>query len=190
MRPDGVSITTYQNIGKNQRFGVYLYGSATPGKKFNINSNISLNYAVLESNNSLNLRNQGFSYNAFLNARYNIWKNAYLSLNGGIFSSGIMLQGKNGSRLFSTISFSQELLKKKVRFYLSVNSPFKGKQTYKSKFEDPTFRQNSKTWYYSRMVRFSMYYYFGKLKDQIRKAKRSIKNEDLKSGGENTGTNN
>jgi len=190
MRPDGVSITTYQNIGKNQRFGAFLYGSANPGKKISFNTNVSLNYAVLESNNSLNLRNQGFSFTGFINARYNIWKNAFLSVNGGLYSSGIMLQGKTGSRYSSWISFSQELFKKKVRYSMSVTSPFEEKQTYSSHFEDPTFRQNSKTYYYSRMVRFSLSYNFGKLKDQIRKAKRSIKNDDLKSGGENTGTNN
>jgi hypothetical protein len=182
LKPNGVSTTTYENIGKNQRYGSYLYGSVKIGKKLNVNINLAMNYSILESNDLRNLHNEGISYNGYLYARYNPWKNGTFSGNLGIYSSGIMLQGKSSNYYYSSLSYSQQMLKKKLTLSLSVSDPFRKRAKYEMNYDDPTFVQTNTSYSYNRMVRFNISWRFGQMKDQIKKAKRSIKNDDLKSG--------
>jgi hypothetical protein len=183
----GVKTTTYKNIGKNQRFGTYLYGSYRPGTKLNISTNVGVNYSILESNDGRNLKNEGFNYSGSLNIRYTAWKNGTISGYGGIYSPRIMLQGQSSKFWFTSINVSQELFKKKLTATASISDPFRSKVKYESTFSDPTFHQNSVTSYSNRMLRFNLSYRFGQMKGEIKKAKRGIKNDDVKSGGSSTG---
>ena len=178
----GVRTSTYKNIGKNQRFGGYFYGSYRPGTKLTLNTNLGVNYSVLESNDGRNLKNEGFSYNGSLNFRYTAWKNGNISGYGGVYSPRIMLQGKSSKYWFTSINISQELFKKKLTATVSVSDPFRSKIKYESSFDDPTFHQTSVSSYSNRVLRINLSYRFGQMKGEIKKAKRGIKNEDVKSG--------
>jgi len=182
LNSNGVSTTTYENIGKNQRYGSYLYGSVKVSKKINVNANLSMNYSILESNDQRNLQNEGISYNGYLYAKYNPWQNGTFSGNLGVFSSGIMLQGKSSNYYYSSLSYSQQLLKKKLNLSVSLSDPFRKRAKYEMNYDDPTFKQTTTSYYYSRMLRFNVTWRFGQMKSQIQKAKRTIRNDDLKSG--------
>jgi hypothetical protein len=184
---DGVKMTTYKNIGKTRRFGGYIYGSCSPGKKLTINANLSLNYSILESNDNQNLKNEGFNFNGSLNMRYNAWKDGYISGYGGYYSPSIMLQGHYGKYWYSTLTVSQELLKKKLTVSVSGSNPFVRRLKWEETYDDPTFHQNTVTYYYNRYVKFNLSYRFGQLKGEIKKAKRGIKNEDIKQGESGSG---
>ena len=184
LQPNGVSITTYENIGKNQNYGGYIYGSAKVGKKINLNTNLGLNYTILESNSGLELKNEGTSYNGSLSVRYNVWENGTFSVFGGLYSPRIMLQGKSSTYSYSSISYSQQLLKKKLMINISVTDPFRERMIYKTTLSDPTFTRTTENYRYNRTARISISYQFGQMKDQIKKAKRTITNDDLKSGGD------
>jgi len=183
----GVRTTTYQNIGKNQKFGGYLYGSYRPNAKLNISTNVGVNYTVLESNDGRNLRNEGFNYSGSLNIRYTVWKNGTISGYGGIYSPRIMLQGQSSKFWYTNVNVSQELFKKKLTASVSLSDPFRSKVKYESSFDDPTFHQTNVSSYSNRMLRFNLSYRFGQMKGEIKKAKRGIKNDDVKSGGSSTG---
>jgi hypothetical protein len=184
LQPNGVSITTYENIGKNQNYGGYVYGSAKVGKKINLNTNLGLAYTILESNSGLELKNEGASYNGSLSVRYNVWENGTFSVFGGLYSPRIMLQGKSSTYSYSSISYSQQLLKKKLMINFSVTDPFRQRMTYETTLTDPTFTRTTKNYRYNRTARINISYQFGQMKDQIKKAKRTITNDDLKSGGD------
>lgn len=185
LQPNGVSITTYENIGKNQNYSGYVYGSAKVGKKINLNTNLGLNYTILESNSGLELKNEGTSYNGSLSVRYNVWENGTFSVFGGLYSPRIMLQGKSSTYSYSSISYSQQLLKKKLMINILVTDPFREKMIYKTTLSDPTFTRTTENYRYNRTARISISYQFGQMKDQLKKAKRTITNDDLKSGGDN-----
>ena len=185
LQPNGVSITTYENIGKNQNYSGYVYCSAKVGKKINLNTNLGLYYTILESNSGLELKNEGTSYNGSLSARYNVWENGTFSVFGGLFSPRIMLQGKSSTYSYSSVSYSQQLLKKKLMINISVTDPFREKMIYKTTLSDPTFTRTTENYRYNRTALISISYQFGQMKDQIKKAKRTINNDDLKSGGDN-----
>ncbi|MBL7968584.1 MAG: TonB-dependent receptor [Prolixibacteraceae bacterium] len=186
MQSNGVKVTTYENIGKNQRYGAYLYGMLRIKTKFTLNTNIGANYTILESNDGRNLKNEGFNYNGSLNCRYTAWKNGTISAFGGVFSPRIMLQGKSSLYYYNNFSISQEMLKKKLTASVSISDPFRRRMKYEMEYDDPTFHQEMASYSYNRMLRFNLSYRFGQLKGEIKKARRGIKNEDLKSGGDSS----
>jgi hypothetical protein len=183
LQPDGVSITTYENIGKNQNYGAYLYGSVKVGKTINLNTNLGVNYMELERGGDMGIKNEGFRYNSSLSVRVTTWKNGTFSLFGGAHSPSVMLQGKYSGYSYSSMSFSQALFNKKLTINASVSDPFREKMTYSSNLSDKTFTSKSTNYFYHRMFRIYISYQFGQMKEQIKKAKRTISNEDLKSGG-------
>lgn len=186
MQSNGIKVTTYQNIGKNQRHGVYIYGMLRVKQKLTINTNIGATYTILESNDGRGLKNEGFNYNGSLNCRYTAWKNGTVSASGGVFSPRIMLQGQSSTYYYNNISISQEMLKKKLTASLSVSNPFSNRLKYEMTYDDPTFHQEMVTYSYTRQLRFNISYRFGQMKGEIKKAKRGIKNEDVKSGGDSS----
>ncbi|MFZ5431881.1 MAG: TonB-dependent receptor domain-containing protein [Bacteroidota bacterium] len=187
MQANGVRVTTYENIGTNQRYGANMYGSLRFGTKFTLNTNMGVNYLSIESNDARNLSNSGFMYNGNLNARVVPWKNGSFSAFGGVFSSGVMLQGRSGTQYYNSVSYMQEFFDKKLTASLSVSDPFRKKMKYESTFDDPTFTQQSVNYIYNRMLRVNISYRFGQMKGEIKKARRGIKNDDLKSGGDSSG---
>ena len=186
MQANGVRTTTYENIGKNHRYGVNMYGSLRFGTKFTLNTNLGASYVDMESNDSRNLKNSGFMYNGNMNFRVIPWKNGSFSAFGGVYSSSVMLQGRSGTQYFNSISYMQEFLDKKLTASFSVSDPFRKRMKYESTFDDPTFTQSSVNYIYNRMFRVNVSYRFGQMKGEIKKAKRGIRNEDLKSGGDNS----
>lgn len=184
----GVKTTTYKNIGKNQNFGTYIYGSYRPNGKFSISTNFGIKYTILESNDGRNLTNEGLSYNGSLNLRYTAWKNGNISAYGGIYSPRIMLQGQSSKFWYSSFNVSQDFFKKKLTASISVSDPFR--KWVKSEYttSDPTFNQKSVNYYSNQVVRLNLSYSFGQLKGEIKKAKRGIKNDDVKSGDSGNGS--
>jgi hypothetical protein len=117
-----------------------------------------------------------------MNLRYTAWKNGSVSAYGGVYSPRIMLQGKSSMYWYSNINVSQELFKKKLTASVSLSEPFRGRITQESSISDPNFNQKSKYYYTARALRVSLSYRFGQLKGEIKRAKRGIKNDDLKAG--------
>lgn len=188
MQANGVKTTTYENIGKNQRYGGYIFGSVNAlERKLSLNTNLGGNYTFLESNDGRGLKNEGFSYNGYLNCRYTAWKNGTVSFYGGLYSPRIMLQGKTSTYYYNGFNISQELFKKKLTASVSISDPFRKRAKYTTNFDDTTFSQTSTNYYNNRMIRVNLSYRFGNMKGEVKKARRGIKNEDVKSGGDSNG---
>jgi hypothetical protein len=188
MQSSGVKTTTYENIGKEQRYGGYLFGSIKLFKqKLNINTNLGTNYSIMESNDDRNLKNQGFNFNGSLSVRYSTWKNGTVSGYGGYYSRDLTLQGKSSSYSYHGLSISQELFKKKFSISASVSNPFKKTYKYTYTYNDQTFSQTNTTYANNRQFRIYISYTFGQMNSEIKKARRGIRNEDVKSGGNSNG---
>ncbi len=183
VKPNGAMVSTYENIGKDTRYMLNLYANYRPGPKFNIYISGNAGYSILEANTGYAIANEGMSYRAYLGARGPLWKDATLSMNGGIYSSSIMLQGKSSSDYYTSFGLSQYLFKRKLMVSLSASDPFTRKRSYSYENGDITFLTNSETYYFSRNLRFSLTYNFGKMDLQVKKASRGIQNDDVKGGG-------
>jgi outer membrane receptor protein involved in Fe transport len=185
---NGATATTYENIGKNQTYGLNLYLSYRPTNKLSINLNGGGGYAKLESNNSYAISNEGFSYRGFMNIRWTAWKDGTVSSYAGLYSPSIMLQGKSSSFYYTSFGVSQYLLKRKLMLNLSMTDPFWKTKEYKYETGDMTFFSQSIYKYVARNLRFSLTYNFGQMDLQVKKARRGINNDDLKGGGDSKGS--
>lgn len=178
---DNVYASTYDNIGKRQDVGLYLYGRWNPIPLFNITVNGGGGYVKYESK-SRNLENDGFRGNVYSNLQFNLPQNFRVNLYGGYYSPWITLQGKGGSQYFTGLNLSKDFLKRKLTVTLTANSPFWKTMKYESTREDETFKTKDINSWRARDFGIRISYTFGNLKGQIKKVRRGISNDDLKSG--------
>jgi hypothetical protein len=117
-------------------------------------------------------------------ASYRFNKGWRASTNLGYNSPQVLLQGSSAGYLFNSISVNKQFLKdNNASIGFSVNSPFQQKRHSFTEINDPNFYQLQESYYQMRRYNISFGYRFGKLKGDIARKKRGIKNDDLKGGG-------
>lgn len=183
----GVTNTTYKNIGSDFNTGLNLYASYHPCEKVNITLNGSSYYSKLQANNGYSISSSGTSYYGSLNTRFVFWKDGSINMYGGIYSPSIELQNKSSMFYYSSIGLSQSFLSKKLMLSMSLSNPFWKIRTFSNTYTDPNYYMHTNDSYRSRTLRFSVTYNFGKMGLEVKKAKRGIQNDDVKSGGSSSG---
>jgi len=181
------SNTTYENIGKQKSTGLYFYGSWNPTMKFKIFANASASYTDIRANDGSNLKNSGFMERIFAGLQYNFPRDLTLSLNGGLSSPYLNLQGKSSGYHYSSLSLNKSFLQKKLTFSFSAINVFENTISYNSTSSTDQFRSVSNYAYPARNFRIGISYKFGELKQQIQRVKRGINNDDSSKGGQNGG---
>ena len=185
---NGATVSTYENIGKDQRYGLNLYFSYRPSAKLNVFFNGGVNYTKLEANTGYSISNKGYSYRGSLGGRLTLWKDGSVNANLGIYSSSIMLQGKSSSFYYTGLGVSQYFLKRKLMLSVSTSDPFWYRKKYSNESKDITFHSYIENSYPAQNIRLNVAYNFGKMDLQVKKARRGIRNDDVKSGGESQGS--
>lgn len=181
---DGIRSTTYNNIGTNMNLATNLYCSYRTGEKFNIYCNVSGYYVKMEANNGHDIANSGFGYSASVGSRFVLWKDGSISANGSFYSPDVMLQGKTSFYYSTSLGITQALMKRKLMISMSVSNPLLGNITPSTTYHDLNYSQYSQSTYNLQVLRLNVTYNFGKMGLEVKKARRGIKNEDLKSGGD------
>lgn len=174
---NGISETTYDNIGKSKRVGLSLYASYTPIPLLRIMFNGGADYSDLSSS-EMALGNTGFSGRMFTGVQFNLPKDFRVDLRGGYFSPRISLQGKRSPMYFTDFAINKSFLKKKLTVSLTCRNPFWKTIKMESTTEDPAFDMTSVNYMRARDFRISVTYRFGTLKEAIKKVKRGISNDD------------
>jgi outer membrane receptor protein involved in Fe transport len=178
-----ISISTYDNIGKNQSVGLNIYGSWNPFKAFRITMNGGVDYRNMKSENYGT--NEGFNTRIFTNAQYTLPKDFRIDLRGGYFAPRIMLQGKSSAFFFTGITLNKDFLKKKLTVSVSAQDPFWKTKKMESTTQDDNFYRNSVSHMIGQSFNISVSYRFGDMKSAIKKVRRGISNDDVKGGGDN-----
>lgn len=181
--PNGATFSTYKNIGKDQNYGLNIYASYRPNGNFNIYFNGGVNYMKLEANNGYAISNEGTGYRGSLGMRLTLWKDGSVNMDGFFYSPGVSLQGRSSKYYNTGIGVSQYLLKRKLMLSLSVSNPFPRDRKYSFESMDPTFYTYNETTTRIQNFRFGVTYNFGSMNMNVKKARRSIQNDDVKSGG-------
>ncbi|WP_299821138.1 outer membrane beta-barrel protein [uncultured Pontibacter sp.] len=187
---DTVSVTTFGNIGKNHTTGINLSTNATFLKKITLNLNGAVNYVQLQSTlNDRPVDNDGITANIYGNLSYKFEKGWRASGNIGVYSSDVLLQGRSASYMFNSLSATKQFLKdNKASVTLSLSSPFQKTRRWFTEIDEPgRFRSEQESYFVNRRLTMSFNYRFGKLKGDIARKKRGIKNDDLKGGGDSSG---
>jgi len=174
----GISITTYENIGKNTNFKMDVNFSYRMGYKITVNLNGSASYTKVSSGN-LNLTNDGFSFNGGLSGTAALWKGGTFSLNSYLYGGDISLQSKFPVLLFTSAGISQRLLKDKISISLSVREPFNEKKVFKFNSNDNTYSMRSRNEIYMRSLNFGIFWRFGNFNPIVKKARRTVNDDKI-----------
>ncbi len=175
---NGVTTSTYHNIGREAHYSLNGYFSWRPSGKFTFSANVNSSWVELEGTGGR--KNNGLWYNANAQTRVALWKGGAVTANAYYSAPQIQLQGEGMKYYYYGMGLSQQAFKQKVTFTLSTNMPFQKELHYTSSSEDPTFRRRNESWSPARTVRFNASWNFGKSQVQVKRARRSISNDDQK----------
>lgn len=182
VQTSGVTVSTYENIGKNQSARLNVNFSYRAGEKFNVYLNGALSYLNISSQ-ELNLSNEGVSYNGGLGFSLGLWKKATFNMNAYVYGGNITLQSRYPVNYASSIGFSQRFLKDKLTFSINVTEPLTATKTYTFDSVDPTYKMHSRAVTFQRAGNFSLYWRFGKFNATVKKARRTANDDKLSGGG-------
>lgn len=181
--PYGAMYSTYDNIGKSRNTGLsfYVNWNASPKTRIYVNGRGSYNDMRSPAQN---LHNYGWNGSAYGGIQQTLpWK-IRLSLNGGGSTPYISLQGKGSGYNYYGLGLSRSFLKEeRLSVNIYCNNFVEKYRHYNSHTEGAAFISKSSSKYPSRRFGFSVSYRIGELKASVKKAARTIDNNDVKGGG-------
>lgn len=185
-RRDGVTHSTYANIGRNQMVGTNLYVSWTPTPVIRTYLNGGVSYTDIQSTENDQLRNSGLSGRAYGGLSWTLPKELRLGANGGIFLNQVQLQTDQSPYYFYSFSLMKSMFNKKLDISLNVQNFLSKMQKMTSTTTGSGFRQESVNFQPMRNLGLSVTYRFGELKSSMRRVQRGIVNDDVMEGESNT----
>ena len=92
-----------------------------------------------------------------------------------------MLVGTTAPMAFCGFSVSQSFFEKKLQLNLSVSDPFSKERKFTMHIKNDAYRIDNYNYDPCQYVRLGVTYRFGQMKESVKKARRSITNDDVKS---------
>ena len=195
----GITTSTFDNIGKTNFYGGSIFVNLQPTKKLRIGggTNFTNNLLsgtivipVLQSdktykNTIVGIQNDGWNASVNFNASYTFSKGWGAQAFGFMGSRQIQLQGYQGSFRFYNMGVKKDFTNKKGSFNIGLDNPFTRTLKIKSESGDPTYNSSSIRNIYNQGIRFSINYMFGKMDfngGNIFKSKKKVSNDDAKAG--------
>ena len=177
----GITRTTVENIGKVRIVKMNSYLNYPATKRLNLSVNSDVRYASASGLvKSVPVKNEGFGAYVNVSGGYRFdrgWRlNADLILKRGGISKP---QSTSNGFASSAFSVQKNTAKEKFTFTASVSNPFTQYRHNREETLGPDFIQVADDRLYFRSFGISLNYRFGKLKEAIRKTKRSITNDDV-----------
>jgi outer membrane receptor protein involved in Fe transport len=179
-----ITRSTYLNIGKDKSLSTNLNVTYPITTKWNFSLNGNLGYTKIEGSIDGKLaKNDGLLGYFSINTGYKFEHNWRINGNFNYSAPEILLQGTSSPYVYLGLSGSKDIIKDKLSISASVNNPFAKYRYYSINIEGANFTQSYRGQNYNRTFTTSLNWKFGKLKDSVAKSKRSINNDDQKSGG-------
>ena len=181
-------ITTFQNIGQQQRVGANFFGSIRPTSKIMINANLNV-FRVGLTSPSLGLSNSGMVVEGGGFAQAQLKNNWSLQVSAFGRGRQIQLQGSRGGFAYYNLALQKDFKNKKGTFGIGIDNPFAAAFRQISSSASEGFSQYSVNNNFNRGVRFKFSYNFGKMTfdDNFFKRKKSVNNDDQKKGDDSGG---
>lgn len=180
---DGALYGTYANIGKSRNTGLSLYANWNATPKTRIYLNGSGEYSDMKSP-SQDLHNFGWSGSLYGGIQHTFPLAIRASLNSGGSTPYISLQGRGSGYFYYGLNINRSFLKKD-RLTVSIfgNNLHQAYRTYDNTTNGANFSMKSSSRNANRYYGMSVSYRIGELKASVKKAARSISNDDVKGGG-------
>ena len=180
----GVTVQTFANVAANAFYQLNFYGSAKPAKGWDISGGPDVQYIVRRSP-TLGIERSGFTASINFNTSYKLPKG--FTVQGFAFGSLPQpgLQGTGPANLYYQLGGKKTFWKEKADLTLNFGAPFNNSWAYRSTTTTPAFDETSTYRAFQRSFRLSFGYRFGTA--QQGKQRKSISNDDVKSGGSKQG---
>ena len=180
----GVTAQTYANVAANTFYQLNFYGSTKPAKGWDISGGPDLQYIVRRSP-ALGIVRRGFAASLNLNTSYKLPKS--FTVQAFMYGSlaGPELQGRSLGYLYYSLGVKKGLLKQKADLTVNVTNPFTPYTVFGSTLSTPFFEERQEFRSFQRGIRVSFGYRFGQA--QQTKQRKSISNDDVKSGASKQG---
>ncbi|NDV57339.1 outer membrane beta-barrel family protein [Bacteroides sp. 519] len=181
-----IRYSTYKNIGKSRYTGLSGYVNYNASPKTRIYMNVNGGYNKYESP-SLGLENSGWNCFMYGGVQHTFPWELRVSLNGMVSTPYVSLQGKGASQTDYSVSVNRSFLKKRLTISVYASNLFEKYKDYKNTTDNINFKDESVYKYPARRFGINVSYRIGDLKAQVKKAARTINNDDVKGGGEGGG---
>lgn len=188
---ENVIQTTYQNIGREDAYGLSLFANVNIGGKLSLNGGTDVFYSVLDNNVPdplYNAGNEGWVASYRLFGNYNFTENWGIQAFGFYRGNRVQLQGSQGGFGIYSLAIKRDFAERRGSIGIGAENFFTPEFRIKSELVSPVLRQNSVNTMRNMSFRINFSYRIGKLgtdQNAPRRTRRSISNDDLKSGGDN-----
>ncbi|WP_236974858.1 TonB-dependent receptor domain-containing protein [Membranihabitans maritimus] len=182
---EGVSVNTFENVGKTDVYGANLFTSFTIKNNLTLRGNIDVNqYKVIEAAEEFNVEDatSNLIYRLFVSSSYNFGKGWKAELFAFYNSHRWSIQGKLPSFSMMNFGIQKEIFGERGTVGLTVIDPFNATKSFTSELEGANFSQQSDFSIPFRSFGVNFSYRFGKLDFKQQNRQSVIKNDDLKGG--------
>ncbi len=179
----GRSVTTYNNAGTGNTFGISFFSSANIKKILTLRGNFDVRYKRLTSNlDELNASNSGFEVNGNASSTITFPKEIRLQFWGMFNSPTVTLQGTRANFWMYSISLQKKVWGKRGSIGIKTTNLFHRVLNFDTKLEGESFTQTNLYEYPFRSFGINFNYLFGKLDFKGGERKSKVKNTDQKEG--------
>ncbi|MES2277206.1 MAG: outer membrane beta-barrel protein [Bacteroidota bacterium] len=179
-----VTTTTYENNGKGGGVGVNINLNYSPFKfyRLSLNGN-AMQFFVTGTGNIAASRMHILAGHVSLSNSFKFRGGWSSNLNADYQSHmPRSIQGVSNAYFSTTVSVNKELVKDKLYVSGAINNPFSKFRNNLVTTTSPDFFQVDKNQKYFRYTTFSLNYKSGRLKSDIKKSRKNIKNDDVGNG--------
>jgi outer membrane receptor protein involved in Fe transport len=182
---EGQVLTTFQNIGTEDAVGLNVFANVNVGK-LSLNGGSDIYYAMLDNN--LDARNEGWVISGRLFGSYNLQKGWGLQFFSFYRGRQVQLQGTQGGFGIYSLGVKKDLKDKRGSVGLGAENFFTPNFKIRGEQNTPSIQQKTLTIRNNLSFRVNFSYRIGKISvDGRPKRRKSINNDDLKDGGDNSG---
>lgn len=180
--PQGVSLSTFQNVGQAKTFGSTVFISVQLTSVWSIKNGVNLSKYVVKGDESTgNLTNKGVLFESFFMSNVSLKNGLNVEAMVNYNAPTYTIQGKTQDMFIMTLAAKMDVLKKKGAISLTATNPFCRTLTYSTALTGANFEQMRQATTPFRTVNIGFNYRFGKT-GKLSKRKKSIDNDDVKKG--------
>jgi hypothetical protein len=187
---EGVVLTTFQNIGKQQSYGSNLHTNIYLTNTWSISGGLDVFYTFLQGEvtgldgKSVTQKNQGWNFGGRLMSQLQLKNGWGVQAFSFLRGQQVELQGNRGGFGMYSIGGRKEFKNKKGSLGISFENFAARGWNVRNELNTVQFDQISNNLLLNRNIKINLSYKFGKLTFvDSRKKTRSIRNDDVKDGG-------
>ncbi len=182
---EGAVLTTYENIGQEDAYGLSLFANVNIGK-LSINGGSDIYYAILDDN--IDSHNEGWVVSGRLFGSYNLNKGWGIQAFSFMRGRQVQLQGSQGGFGMYSLGVKKDFNDKRGSIGFGAENFLTSSFKIRGNTQTDLIDQSSLTVMRNMSFRVNFSYLIGKMNVDARpKRRRSIDNDDLKDGGDGGG---